>query len=89
MNDRQQANRLLDRHKETSQLSYLDTTRALAATGDYEELGSEGMDNPIQEEVSGSWDTGSFCMVVADIGRYSQKTWDTSNQQSAPTNEYS
>ena len=75
-----EANRLLDRHKETKELSYSDATRALAATGDYEELGSEGMDNEVQEEVSGSWDTRRFFMVVADIARYSQKTWDTSNQ---------
>ena len=75
-----EANRLLDRHKETKELSYSDATRALAATGDYEELGSERVDNPIQEEISRSWDTRRFCMVVADIARYSQKTWDTSNQ---------
>ena len=75
-----EANRLLDRHKETKELSYSDTTRALAATGDYEGHGSEGMDNPIQEEIPRGWDPGSFCMVVADIARYSQKTWDTSNQ---------
>ena len=75
-----EANRLLDRHKETKELSYLDTTRALAVTGDYEADGSERVDNEVQEEVSGSWDTGSFFMVVADIGRYSQKTWDTRNQ---------
>ena len=74
-----EANRLLDRHKETKELSYSDTTRALAATGDYEEYGSEGVDNPIQEEIPRGWDSGRFCMVVADIGRYSQKTWDTSN----------
>ena len=75
-----EANRLLDRCRETSQLSYADTTRALTATGDYEELGSEGMDNPIQEEIPRDRDTTGFFMVVADIARYSQKTWDTSNQ---------
>ena len=75
-----EANRLLDRCRETSQLSYADTTRALRATGDIEELGSEGMDNPIQEEVSGSWDTRRFFMVVADIARYREKTRVGSNQ---------
>ena len=75
-----EANRLLDRHKETKELSYADTTRALAITGDYEGHGSERVDNEVQEEVSGSWDTRRFFMVVADIARYSQKTWDTSNQ---------
>jgi len=75
-----EANRLLDRHKETKELSYLDTTRALAITGDYEELGSERVDNEIQEEVSRSWDSGRFFMVVADIARYREKTRITSNQ---------
>jgi len=75
-----EANRLLDRHKETKELSYVDTTRMLAITGDYEEHGSEGMDNEIQEEVSRSWDTGRFFMVVADIARYREKTRLTSNQ---------
>jgi hypothetical protein len=80
VNERQQANQLLDRHKETKELSYLDTTRALAITGDYEELGSERVDNEIQEEVSRSWDAGRFWMVVADIARYREKTRLTSNQ---------
>lgn len=75
-----EANRLLDRHKETKELSYSDATRALAATGDYKGYGSEGMDNPIQEEVSGSWDTRRFFMVVADIARYREKTRVGSNQ---------
>jgi hypothetical protein len=84
-----EANRLLDRHKETKELSYLDTTRALAITGDYEEHGSEGVDFEIQEEIPRDWDSGSFYMVVEDIARYSQKTWDTSNQRFTQTNEYS
>ena len=75
-----EANQLLDRHKETKELSYLDTTRALAVTGDYEADGSERMDNEVQEEVSGSWDTGSFFMVVANIARYGEKARLTSNQ---------
>ena len=75
-----EANQLLARHKETKELSYLDTTRALAITGDYEELGSERVDNEIQEEVSRDWDAGRFFMVVADIARYGEKARLTSNQ---------
>ena len=75
-----EANQILDKHKETHQLSYADTTRALAITGDYEEYGSEGMDNEVQTEVSGDWDTGRFFMVVADIARYREKTRVGSNQ---------
>jgi hypothetical protein len=78
--DKYEANKLLDRHKETKEFSYLDTTRMLAATGDYEADGSERVDCEIQEEVSRSWDTGRFYMVVADIARYREKTRVTSNQ---------
>ena len=74
-----EANRLLDRHKETKELSYLDTTRMLAITGDIEGHGSERVDCEIQEEVSGSWDTGRFFMVVANIARYGEKARLTSN----------
>jgi hypothetical protein len=75
-----EANQILDKHKETHKLSFADTTRALAATGDYEEYGSEGVDNEVQEEVSRDWDSRSFFMVVADIARYREKTWATSNE---------
>jgi len=69
-----EANQILDKHKETHQLSYADTNRALTVTGDYEEYGGEGVDNEVQEEVSGDWDTRRFFMVVADIARYREKT---------------
>ena len=75
-----EANRLLDRHKETKELSYADTTRALAITGDYEEYGGEGVDYEVQTEVSGDWDTRRFFMVVADIARYREKTRVGSDQ---------
>jgi hypothetical protein len=75
-----EANQILDKHKETHQLSYADTTRALAITGDYEEYGGEGMDNEVQEEISGDWDTRRFFMVVADIARYREKTRVGSDQ---------
>jgi hypothetical protein len=80
VNDRQQANKLLDRHKETKEFSYLDTTRALIATGDIEGHGSEGVDNEVQEEIPRSWDTRRFFMVVADIARFREKTRVGSNQ---------
>jgi len=76
---RTEANQILDKHKETHKLSFADTTRALAITGDYEEHGSEGVDNEVQEEVSRDWDSGSFFMVVADIARYREKTRVGSN----------
>jgi hypothetical protein len=75
-----EANQILDKHKETHKLSYADTTRALAITGDYEEYGSEGVDYEVQTEVSRDWDTRRFFMVVADIARYREKTRVGSDQ---------
>jgi hypothetical protein len=69
------ANRLLDRHKETKELSYLDTTRALAATGDIEEHGSERVDSEIQEESQRPWENECFRLVVSDLIRHREKAW--------------
>ena len=72
-----EANRLLDRCKETSQLSYADTTRALAATGDLEADGSEGVDFEAQEESQRPWENECFRLVVADLTRHREKAWVT------------
>ena len=72
---RHEANRLLDRHKETKELSYLDATRALIATGDYEEHGSQGVDFEIQEESQRPWENECFRMVVSDLIRHREKAW--------------
>ena len=85
---RNEANRLLDRCKETKELSYSDTTRALIATGDIEADGSEGVDFEIQEEVSGDWEARRFYMVVEHIARYREKTRSTSSQRPTQTNEH-
>ena len=77
MNDRCQANQLLDRHKETHQLGYLDTTRALRATGDIEDDGSKGMDNKVQAESERPWENESIRMVVNDLIRHREKAWVT------------
>ena len=70
-----EANRLLDRHKETKELSYLDTTRALAVTGDIEEHGSERVDFEIQEESERPWENECFRLVVSDLIRHREKAW--------------
>jgi hypothetical protein len=70
-----EANRLLDRCRETSQLSYSDTTRALIATGDIEELGSERVDFEIQEESQRPWENECIRMVVSDLIRHREKAW--------------
>lgn len=72
-----EANRLLDRCRETSQLSYADTTRALTATGDIEADGSEGVDFETQEENERPWENESIRMVVADLIRHREKAWIT------------
>jgi hypothetical protein len=72
---RHEANQLLDKCRETSQLSYADTTRALSATGDIEELGSERVDFEIQEESQRPWENESIRMVVADLIRHREKAW--------------
>ena len=72
-----EANRLLDRHKETKELSYSDTTRALIATGDIEEHGSERVDFEIQEESQRPWENECFRLVVADLTRHGKKAWVT------------
>jgi len=72
-----EANKLLDRHKETKEFSYLDTTRALAITGDYEEHGSEGVDSEAQEEAIRPWECECFRLVAADLVRHRSKAWIT------------
>ena len=75
MNDRQQANKVLDRHKETGELSYADTTAALRATGDIEDDGSAGMGAEIPQESQRPWENESIRMVVNDLLRHSEKAW--------------
>jgi len=72
-----EANQLLDRHKETKELSYSDTTRALIATGDHEEHGGEGVDSEAQEKNQRPWENESIRMVVADLIRHREKAWVT------------
>ena len=74
-----EANKLLDRHKETKEFSYLDTTRALTATGDYEEHGSEGVDCEAQEESARPWECECFRMVATNLVRHTTKAWSSSS----------
>ena len=72
-----EANQLLDRCRETSQLSYADTTRALTATGDIEADGGKRVDSEAQEENQRPWENESIRMVVADLIRHREKAWVT------------
>ena len=73
--DKNEANRLLDQHKETRQLNYADTTAALRATGDYEDDGSSGMDKEIPQESERPWENECFRLVVASLVRHREKAW--------------
>jgi hypothetical protein len=87
MNDRIEANQLLDRHKETRQLSYADTTRALALTGDLEADGSKGMGSEIPQESERPWENQSIGMVVAGLLRYREAARNSGSQRFAEKNE--
>ena len=80
MMDRVHANQILDRHKETRQLGYLDTTRALRATGDIEDDGGEGMDISIQKESERPWENESIFMVVRGLIRLGEEKRQASNE---------
>ena len=75
INDRIEANQLLDRHKETHQLSFADTTAALRLTGDYEDDGSEGMGSEIPQESERPWENQSIGMVVSGLLRDRKTAW--------------
>ena len=75
INDRIEANQLLDRHKETHQLSFADTTAALRATGDYEANGSAGMGAEIPQESERPWENQSIGMVVSGLLRDRKTAW--------------
>jgi hypothetical protein len=75
MNDRIEANQLLDRHKETHQLSFADTTAALRLTGDYEDDGSAGVGAEIPQESERPWENQSIGMVVSGLLRDRKTAW--------------
>jgi hypothetical protein len=75
MNDRNQANQLLDQHKELHQLSYADTTAALRLTGDYEGDGSSGVGEEIPQESERPWENPSIGMVVTGLLGHRKTAW--------------
>ena len=75
MNDRIEANQLLDRHKETHQLSFANTTAALRLTGDYEDDGSAGVGAEIPQESERPWENQSIGMVVTGLLRDRKTAW--------------
>ena len=73
--NKNEANQLLDKHKETGQLSYADTTAALRLTGDYEADGSAGVGAEIPQESKRPWENQSIGMVVTGLLRHRKTAW--------------
>ena len=73
--DKINANQILDKHKETGQLSYADTTAALRLTGDYEGDGSTGVGGEIPQESERPWENQSIGMVVTGLLRDRKTAW--------------
>jgi hypothetical protein len=73
--ERLNANQLLDKHKETGQLSYADTTAALRLTGDYEDDGSAGVGSEIPQESERPWENQSIGLVVTGLLRHRKTAW--------------
>ena len=72
---KEEAHKLLDQHKETHQLSFVDTTAALRATGDYEGDGSSGVGNEIPQESERPWENQSINLVVTGLLRHRKTAW--------------
>ena len=73
--NKDEANQLLDKHKETGQLSYADTTAALRLTGDDEDDGSTGVGGEIPQESERPWENPSIGMVVTGLLRNRKTAW--------------
>ena len=68
-----EATAILNRVREGQQFSEFVITRALELTGDYEAIGSNGMDQTIQKESVRGRQGGSPILVAADFGRHCQE----------------
>jgi len=68
-----EATAILNRVREGQQFSHFVITRALELTGDYEAIGSNGMDQAIQKEIFRGRQGGSPILVAADFGRHCQE----------------
>ena len=75
MNDRIEANQRLNQHKETGELSFVDTTAALRLTGDYEGDGSAGVGEEIPQESERPWENQSINLVVTGLLRHRKTAW--------------
>jgi len=84
---RQVANSILARLKDGEEFSQSVIRTALTDTGDIAPDGGKGLDQEIQQEIDGRWETGCISMVAASLIRLSEKAWDESRRRITETNE--
>jgi len=68
-----EATAILNRVREGQQFSHFVITRALELTGDYEAIGSNGMDQAIQKESAGGRQGGSPLLVSTSNSGHCQE----------------
>jgi hypothetical protein len=84
---RQIANSILSRLKDGEEFSQSVIRTALRDTGDLAPVGSEGLDQEIQQEIDGGWETGCISMVAASLIRLSEKAWEESRRRITEAHE--
>jgi hypothetical protein len=84
---RQVANSILSRLKDGEEFSQSVIRTALTDTGDLAPVGSKGLDQKIQQEIDGGWESGCISMVAASLIRLSEKAWDESRKRLAEAHE--
>ena len=73
--NKDEANQILDKHKETGEFGYVDITRALRVTGDIENDGSSGVGSEIPQESERPWENQSINLVVTGLLRHRKTAW--------------
>jgi len=84
---RQVANSILSRLKDGEEFSQSVIRTALTDTGDIAPDGSKGLDQEIQQEIDGGWETECISMVAASLIRISEKAWDESRRRITKAHE--
>jgi len=81
------ANSILARLKDGEEFSQSVIRTALTDTGDIAPDGGKGLDQEIQQEIDGGWETGCISMVAASLIRLSEKAWEESRRRITEAHE--
>jgi len=84
---RQIANSILSRLKDGEEFSQSVVRRSLEITGDLAPIGSEGLDQAVQEEDQGGGQSRSLSLVATNLIRLSKKAWTESRGQLTEAHE--